>query len=85
LYSGEQKHIKLNFVDFWSTFKSSNNYFYNLLKTKYTIETSNKPDFLIYSVLVRSMRIINAPRFFILVRILDQIFQNVIMLLVLII
>jgi hypothetical protein len=44
-----QKSIKLNFSDFWPNFDKRENYFYNLLNTKFTIEISEKPDFLIYS------------------------------------
>ncbi|MBA7629252.1 Alpha-(1,3)-fucosyltransferase FucT [subsurface metagenome] len=44
-----RRHIRLNFVDFWSDFEPTNTYLYKILKTKYTLEITDKPDFLIYS------------------------------------
>jgi hypothetical protein len=45
------KKVKVNFVDFWPTFKKDNNYFFNLLSSKYrvTIDTED-PDLLFFSV-----------------------------------
>jgi len=41
--------VKINFVDFWQTFNKTDNFFYNLLSTKYSVELSENPDFLFYS------------------------------------
>lgn len=41
--------IKINFVDFWTGFDKSNNYFFNLLSKKYTIIIDENPDLLFYS------------------------------------
>jgi hypothetical protein len=43
------KSIKIDFADFWSHFNKEDNYIINLLRTKFIIEISNNPDFLIYS------------------------------------
>ena len=44
------KVLKINFVDFWSTFNKTDNYFYHTLKSKYNIEIEeNDPDFIFYS------------------------------------
>lgn len=43
--------IKINFVDFWPNFVKDDNYFYNLLKTKYNVEiVDHDPDLLFFSV-----------------------------------
>jgi hypothetical protein len=42
------RRIKIIFVGFWPDFIATNNYFYNLLKTKYDLEISDKPDYLFY-------------------------------------
>lgn len=42
--------INLNFCDFWKGFDKENNFFINLLRTKHTVNISDKPDFIIYSV-----------------------------------
>lgn len=45
------KKLKLNFVDFWPNFIKTDNYFYNLLKTRYDVEIDDKnPDILFFSV-----------------------------------
>lgn len=44
-----RKRIKLNFSGFWPSFNPTDNYFYNLLKTKYDLDISDNPDFLIYT------------------------------------
>jgi hypothetical protein len=43
------KEIKVNFVDFWSGFDKTNNYFYNLLIQKYKVIIDKNPDLLFYS------------------------------------
>ena len=43
-------NIKIKFTDFWPTFNQSDNYFTRLLSTKYNVEFSDNPDFIIYSV-----------------------------------
>lgn len=45
-----QKVIRIQFTDFWPNFKPSNFYLYNILTKKYTIEISDSPDILFYSV-----------------------------------
>lgn len=42
--------IKVNFVDFWGNFCKTNNYFYNLLSTKYNVLIDDHPDLLFFSV-----------------------------------
>jgi hypothetical protein len=45
------KKIKINFVDFWPNLLKDDNYFYNLLKTKYDVEIDEtNPDVLFFSV-----------------------------------
>ncbi|MDQ0246204.1 hypothetical protein J2S09_003808 [Bacillus fengqiuensis] len=41
--------IKINFTDFWPGFDKKNNFFTNLLETKYKITISDVPDYLFYS------------------------------------
>lgn len=43
------KKIKINFVDFWTGFDKTNNYFYNLLIQKYDLIIDENPDILFYS------------------------------------
>lgn len=45
-----KKHIRLNFTDFWPDFNIHENYFTRLLQTRYNIEISAQPDFIIYSI-----------------------------------
>ncbi len=45
-----KQKLKIDFCDFWQGFDKQNNYFYNLLKEKYELVISEKPDLLIYSV-----------------------------------
>lgn len=43
--------LKVNFVDFWDNFKKDDNYFYNLLSTKYEVMIDEEdPDLLFFSV-----------------------------------
>lgn len=42
--------IKIDFCDFWPGFNKEDNYLVELLQTQYTLEVTDKPDFLIYSV-----------------------------------
>lgn len=42
--------IKINFSDFWDSFDKENNFFLNIIRKKYNVIISDKPDFLIYSV-----------------------------------
>lgn len=41
--------IKINFTDFWEGFSKKDNFFYNLLSSRYAVEISDTPDFLFYS------------------------------------
>lgn len=43
------KKIKINFVDFWPGFKKKDNFFINLLKNRYDVEVSDKPEYTFYS------------------------------------
>ena len=43
------KDLKINFVDFWSTYIKTDNYFYNLLKQHYNLIIDENPDILFYS------------------------------------
>lgn len=43
------KTIKINFVDFWPNYDKTDNYFYNLLKHKYSLIIDENPDLLFYS------------------------------------
>jgi len=46
----EKKTIKINFKYFWENFDQKNNFLTNLLRKKYNVEISDKPDYLFYSV-----------------------------------
>jgi hypothetical protein len=56
--------IKLDFVDFWPNFNKTDNYFYNLLSSKFEVEISSNPDFVIYSVFGRSYKKYKCIRIF---------------------
>jgi alpha(1,3/1,4) fucosyltransferase len=44
--------LKIYFVDFWNGFHANNNYFHNILKTKYNVIIDNtNPDILFYSMM----------------------------------
>lgn len=45
----DKKIIKINFCDAISLSNKDNNYYINMLKQRYEVELSEKPDFLIYS------------------------------------
>lgn len=46
-----KKNITVNFVDFWPNFLKNDNYFFNILSTKYHIEIDESdPDLLFFSV-----------------------------------
>ena len=45
------KTIRINFTGFWPTFDKSTNLFVDILKEKYDVQLSDKPDFLIVSPL----------------------------------
>jgi len=47
--SAARKRIRIDFCDFWPGFQKTNNFFYNLLKTRFEVELADQPDFLIYS------------------------------------
>jgi hypothetical protein len=59
-----QKHIRINFCDFWPNFNKERNYLVELLKTRFTIEITDKPDFLIYSVLGNEHKKFNCVKIF---------------------
>ncbi|MFN8256703.1 MAG: glycosyltransferase family 10 [Bacteroidales bacterium] len=42
--------IKINFCDFWNGFNKEENLFINLLRQKYSVSISEKPDLIFYSV-----------------------------------
>ena len=43
------KTIKINFVNFWDSFKKDKNLFYNILSKHFDVEISDDPDFIICS------------------------------------
>ena len=43
------KKIKIKFVDFWDKFDVSDNFWVDLLKEKYAVEISDKPDYIFFS------------------------------------
>lgn len=47
------KNIKINFTDFDRSLNPHNNYFIDLLRRKYSVEISDKPDYIIYSAFGR--------------------------------
>jgi alpha(1,3/1,4) fucosyltransferase len=58
------KHIKINFSDFWPNFNKEKNYLVELLKISYTLEITDKPDFLIYSVFGKEHKKFNCIKIF---------------------
>lgn len=58
------KEIKINFVDFWSGFDKTNNYFYNLLVQKYKVSIDENPDLLFYSCYSNTYLNYNCTRIF---------------------
>src|SRR5688500_8710210 len=58
------KHKKVNFSDFWPHFNKEKNYLAELLITRYTLEITDKPDFLIYSVFGNEHRKLNCVKIF---------------------
>lgn len=44
-----KKTIKIGFVDFWEHFNHKDNFIINILKDRYNIELSNKPQYIFYS------------------------------------
>ncbi len=43
------RKVRLDFCDFWPGFCKTDNFFWNLLKTRFDVELHAQPDFLIYS------------------------------------
>ncbi|MEZ4795940.1 MAG: glycosyltransferase family 10 [Flavobacteriaceae bacterium] len=58
------RELKINFVDFWSTFIKTDNYFYNLLKQKYNVIIDENPDILFYSSFGKNYLNYNCTRIF---------------------
>jgi hypothetical protein len=58
------KHIKINFSDFWPGFNKGDNYFVELLRTQYSLEITDKPDFLIYSAFGSEHKKFNCTKIF---------------------
>lgn len=58
------KHVRINFCDFWPNFNKERNYLVELLKTRFTIEITDKPDFLIYSVFGNEHKKFNCVKIF---------------------
>jgi hypothetical protein len=52
-----RKLLRIKFTDFWPTFQQSNhcsdNYFFNLLQKRFSLELTDKPEVLMYSVFGR--------------------------------
>jgi hypothetical protein len=58
--------IRIDFCDFWRDFPKTNNYFYNLLKTRYDVQVTDCPDFVFYSDPARHFhRLHNCVRIFV--------------------
>jgi len=45
-----KKTIKINFKYFWGGFDPENNFYTNLLRKKYNVVISDKPDYVFYSL-----------------------------------
>lgn len=45
-----RRKIRIKFTDFWPLFNPNDNIFINILKTKYDVEISDKPEYIISSV-----------------------------------
>ncbi|TRX41246.1 glycosyltransferase family 10 domain-containing protein [Flavobacterium restrictum] len=43
------EEIKINFIDFWTGYNKTNNYFFNLLSKRYKVVIDENPDLLFYS------------------------------------
>ncbi len=56
--------IRIDFCDFWPGFSKTDNFFMRLLSTRYNVELSDKPDFLIYSTFGHQHRFHTCPRIF---------------------
>ncbi|MDP4272627.1 MAG: glycosyltransferase family 10 [Bacteroidota bacterium] len=56
--------LKINFVDFWPDFDATSNFFLDLLKTRFDLEISDSPDFIIYSVFGTTFRNYHCTRIF---------------------
>ena len=59
-----KRHIKIGFADFWPNLDPENNYFTRLLRTRYEVEITARPDFLLYSVFGRAHREHDCVRIF---------------------
>lgn len=58
------KAIRLDFCDFYPGFPKTNNFFYNLLKDRFSIEICDQPDFLIYSYFGHQHRLHTGTKIF---------------------
>lgn len=47
------RHIKINFIDFWPGFQKDDNFFYHILTKYYDVEISKEPDFVFCSCFSR--------------------------------
>lgn len=56
--------IQIQFVDFWPHFDPTNNFFINLLQTKFDVEVSKKPDIVFYSVFGSKHKAYNCCKIF---------------------
>ena len=59
-----KKGLKIDFVDFWTGFEKTNNFFYNLLSSKYSIVIDPNPDFIFFSCYGNSYLSYKCPRIF---------------------
>jgi len=57
-----RRRLRLAFSDFWPGFDARANYFISLLATRFDVEISNDPEFLIYSVFGRRFLDFRCPR-----------------------
>tara|TARA_R110002049_G_scaffold25354_8_gene89197 strand:+ start:11411 stop:12358 length:948 start_codon:yes stop_codon:yes gene_type:complete len=56
--------IKINFIDFWEGFNKVDNYFYNILSTKYSVIIDDNPDIILYSCFGEEYLNYNCKRIF---------------------
>jgi alpha(1,3/1,4) fucosyltransferase len=58
------KKIRIDYCDFWPGFPKVKNYFTDILRTRYDVEITDKPDFLIFSNYGYEHRLYTCPRIF---------------------
>jgi alpha(1,3/1,4) fucosyltransferase len=56
--------LRVNFCNFWPAFSKTDNFFTEVLRTRYDVEVSDRPDFLIYTCYGDKHRRYTCPRIF---------------------